>query len=409
MKKLLSVILSVLLTLTVPAAIGCGGNGDGDGGRGNILKIYLPGEYMDEDIFEEFSAWYSEQTGETVTVKAENFETVENVKLALEGSKADYDLVCPSDYMVEYLIKKELVVKYDKTVIDVAAEGLFKEEYIDSTREFDPTLEYAVPYMYGTLGLVYNKAKTGKAITSWSALFGDEFAGRRSVKDSMRDAYAAACIYNAGNEIKALTGKAQKDMIQSLFEDTSAETVKKAGDALKAVVNGGAEWDIDNIKFDMAENKGNVAVALMWSCDAGYVMNDYEDADGNEQEGNRDLWYVVPEEGGNVYIDAFVISKYAKNVKAANYFLKFLCTKDVAVKNSEYAGCISPVAAAYDELYEYYTEDEDGMFEGTDEGWKEMFIETMFPSAETLNRCGVMKDFGTSGDSAVAQMWSNFQ
>ena len=168
----------------------------------------------------------------------------------------------------------------------------------------------------------------------------------------------------------------------------------------------GAVWDIDNVKFEMAAGTSDVAVALMWSCDAGYVMNTYEDDEGEEKEGNRNLWYVVPEEGGNVYIDAFVISKYAKNVMAANYFLKFLCTKDIAVKNSEYAGCISPVTAAYDELEAYYEDDEDGIFEETPAGWKEMFMETMFPSEETLNRCGVMKDF-KNGNSAVVQMWGN--
>ena len=405
MKKLLCVILSVLLALTVPVI----GAGCSDKDRESKLKLYLPGEYIDEDIFEEFEKWYEEQTGEKVTVIAETFDTVENVKLAVEGTKADYDLLCPSDYMVEYLIKKQLVKEYDKSIIDVNEDGLFKAEYLESTKEFDPELKYAVPYLYGTLALLYDITKTGKKITSWEALFGDEFVGRRSIKDSMRDSYAVACIYNFGAEIKSLEGKAQKDKIQSVFEDTSAETVRKASETLKAVKRGGAVWDIDNVKFDMAENKGNVAVALMWSCDAGYVMNNYEDADGVEHEGNRNLWYVVPEEGGNVYIDAFVISKYAKNVKAANYFLKFLCRQDIAVANSEYAGSVSPVAAAYDELYDYYTEDEEGMFDGTAEGWKEMFIEMMFPTEEILNRCGVMKDFGVSGDKAVTEMWSNIQ
>ena len=395
MKKFISALICAVMSVVVPfTAAGCTP-------REEILKIYMPGEYMDEEIFKEFETWFEEETGKKVTVKSETFDTVEKVRLAVENSKADYDLLCPSDYMVEYLIKKELIVGYDKDIIDVSETGLFKAEYIESTREFDPDLKYAVPYMYGTLGLVYDITKTNKEITSWEALFGSEFAGRRSIKESMRDAYAAACIYNAREELANGT-----ITIQQVFEDTSAETVRKAGETLRAVRGEGDVWDNDNVKFDMAEGNGNVAVALMWSCDAGYVMNDYEDVDGNDCDGNRDLWYTVPVEGGNVYIDAFVISKYAKNVLAANYFLKFLCTKDIAVKNSEYAGCISPVAAAYDELYESYVDDEEGMFDGTAEGWKEMFIETMFPSEETLNRCGVMKDFGKAGDKAVGDMWS---
>jgi len=404
MKKLICVLLCVtVLASLLTVFVGCNKTP-----REELLKLYMPGEYIDEDIFKEFESWYKEETGKTVTVQLETFDAVENVQLAVEGSKSDYDLLCPSDYMVEYLIAKNLVQPVDKKIIDIQQEGLFKSEYLETTKEFDPELKFSVPYMYGTLGLVYNKAKTGKDIDSWEALFGDEFKGKRSLKDSIRDTYVAACIYNEREATKDLSGDALKAKIQSIFEDTSAATVANAEATIKKVVKGGAEWDIDNIKFDMAANKGNVAVALMWSCDAGYVMNDYEDADGNEHEGNRDLWYVVPKEGGNVYIDAFVINKYAKNVEAANYFLKFLCLKDTAVANSEYAGCISPVAEAYDEMYEYYMEDEDGLFEDTDKGWKEMFIETMFPSEETLTRCGVMKDFG-QGKTAVTVMWGNVQ
>ena len=401
MKRIVSIILILVIVLTLASAIvACKS-------RDEVLKLYMPGEYIDEELFAEFETWYEEQTGNKVTVEIETFDAVENVQLAVEGSKADYDLLCPSDYMVEYLIKNDLVQKVDKSVIDVKQEGLFKEQYLETSKMFDPTLEYAVPYMYGTLGIVYDITKTGKAVTSWESLFGSEFAGKRSIKDSMRDSYAAACLYNARAELTALSGDAKKAKVQEVFERTDASTVAAAKSTLLSVKNGGAEWDVDNVKFDMAANKSNVAVALMWSCDAGYVMNDYEDADGEEQQGNRNLWYVVPEEGGNVYIDAFVISKYAKNVTAANWFLKFLCLKDTAIANSEYAGAISPVAAAYDELYKSYNED-DEMFEGTRDGWKEMFLDMMFPSKATLDRCGIMKDFG-EGKSAVSNMWSSIQ
>ncbi len=403
MKKLISVLLCAIMTIALPMSlVGCGTP------REELLKLYMPGEYIDETIFKDFEKWYADETGKKVTVQIETFDAVENIQLAVEGSKADYDLLCPSDYMVEYLISKQLLQEIDKNIIDVEQEGLFKEEYIKSSKEFDPELKYSVPYMYGTLGLVYDKSKTGRDLTSWTDLFGNEFAGHTSLKDSMRDAYAAACIYNARDELIGLTGDEQKAKIQAVFENTSAETVSKAQTALSAVISGGAEWDVDNVKFEMAAGTSKVYVALMWSCDAGYVMNDYEDADGHEHEGNRNLWYVVPEEGGNVYIDTFVISKYAKNVTAANYFIKFLCRTDIAVKNSEYAGCISPIAEAYDELLDGYVTDEDGMFDDTPAGWKEMFIETMFPSAATLNRCGVMKDLG-DGKTAVTTMWGNIQ
>ena len=374
--------------------------------REEILKLYLPEGYIDEDTFGEFESWYKEQTGKNVTVQIETFETVEDIQLAVEGSRADYDILCPSDYMVEYLLSKNLLQKIDKARADVSKEGFFKTEYVDMTRTFDPTLEYALPYMYGTLGLVYDYSKTGKHLDSWEALFGNEYAGKRSVKKSIHEAYASACLYNARSETASLEGAALKQKIQEIFEDTSDATIAAAKNALLSVKNGGAEWDVDNIKYEMAANTTSVQVGLMYSCDAGYVMNDYEDDEGNEHPGNRNLWYVVPKEGGNVYIDCFVISAYAANTEAAQYFLEFVCKKDVAVKNSFYAGAVSPVKEAYDELFTYYTEDEDGMFEGISEDWKAMYMETMFPSVATLNRCGIMKDFGAR-KSALTTMWKN--
>ena len=365
--------------------------------RSEKLRLYMPGEYIDEDLFEEFEDWYKEKTGKKVRVEIETFDTVENARLAVE-TKGDFDLVCPSDYAIEYLIKKGLVQKVDKNIINV--KDVIRQEYLDTSEAFDPTLEYSVPYMYGTLGIVYDITKTGKKITSWDSLFGSEFNGKRSIKDSERDAYAAACLYNKRNELLALSGAEKKAAVQAVFQDATDETVAAAKQTLLSVKDGSV-WDVDNVKYEMAANSTDVAVALMWSCDAGYVMNDYEDVNGDMQKGNRNLWYVVPDEGGNIYIDAFVISAYAKNVEAANWFLKFLCEKDTAIANSEYAGAISPVAAAYDELLERYKKD-DELFAGTAEGWKDMFIETMFPSEETRNRCGVMKDFG--GNSAVTKM-----
>ena len=395
MKKVISILCVIVMVLGLVAAFaGCEK-------RENVLKLYVPGQYIDEDIFEEFEAWYQEQTGLTVKVKVTEFEEVEDIQRNIEGAKADYDLVCPSDYMVEYLISKELVQKVDKSIIDVSADGLVKSQYIDVLKEYDPTMEYAVPYMYGTLGILYDYSKTNTHVTSWDEYFSNTYNEKRSIKQSIRDAYAAACIYN--NSKKAADAQLS---IQAVFEDFSDATINAAKNTLSEARKGSI-WDVDNVKFDMAQDKSEAYVALMWSCDAGYVMNTYEDDAGNEHEGNKNLWYVVPTEGGNVYMDNFCIGKYAVNTQAANYFLKFLCTKEIAVKNSEYAGAISPIAAAYDELYDSYSSDEE-MFAGTTAGWKEMYLETMFPSQATLNRCGVMKDIKTNTEkNALNAMWSD--
>ena len=398
MKKVISILCVLVIVIGLASVfVGCN-----KVDRNEVLKVYLPGEYIDEDIVADFTDWYLEETGEKITVELDTFDAVENIQLALEGGNADYDIVCPSDYMVEYLIAHDLIKEIDKEIINVEESGLFKTEYLTVAREYDPQLKFSVPYMYGTLGLVYDIEKTGRQLDSWEDFFGPEFNGKatKSLKKSMRDAYAAACIYDNSKK----TGEDKKS-IQAVFEDTTTATINAAKTILQSVVEGKAVWDIDNVKYEMAANNSTVKVALMWSCDAGYVMNDYEDEDSNTQTGNRNLWYVVPKEGGNVYMDNFCITKNVVNEKAANYFLKYLCTKDVAVANSEYAGAISPVAAAYDELYEGYVEDEDGMFEGVSDEWKAMFLETMFPSQDTLNRCGVMKDIKNGKDELI-QMWA---
>ncbi len=401
MKKLLSAVCCVAVISA--SAMGFAGCNNTD--RSEILKISLPSAYMDYDILEQFESWYKEKTGENVKVEKQEFLTVEEVGTKIETGKEDLDLICPSDYMVEHLRKAGLLKKVDKSIVNV--ENLIKSSYLDTTKVFDPNLEYAVPYMYGTFGLMYDYSKTGKHIDSWSAIFTDnddptshEFYKKCSAKYSMREAYASACIYNNRDALNLLSANgtlytpAFNAALQSIYEDSSQNTVSAAKQTLNRQKNLIISWDEETAKFEMALGNTDLEVALMWSCDAGYVMNDYEDDNGEEHTGNRNLWYVIPKEGGNVYIDAFVIPAYAKNEKAANYFLAFLCTKEIAILNSEEAGAISPVASAYDELYEEYTAEDFEMFDGESEEWRQMYLDMLFPSEQTLLRCGVMKDFG---------------
>lgn len=399
MKKIIAFLLSAVMIVPLCFTAGCGGN------RGEELKMYIPGEYIDEEIFAEFETWYNEKTGKTVkVVTPTTFDTVEEIMTAVERDKADYDLLLPSDYAVEQLISKGLVQKVDTSRINVAE--VIKPEYAERARISDPELEYSVPYMYGTFGIMYDYSRTGKHIDSWSAIYTDEFSGKSANKDSLREALTSAAIWN--NRETLLSGSYDNAKLQAVYEDMGDSTVNAAISTLGAAKSNFL-WGGESLKFDMASSKTNVEVALMWSCDAGYIMNDYEDDDGNEHSGNRNMWYVVPKEGGNIYLDCFVISKYAKNVEAANYFLEFLCTKEVALKNSEYAGAVSPVAAAYDELYAEYYADEtlgDGAAAGEEAAWRAMYLDMLFPSAETLNRCGTMRDYG-SRDADISVKWYN--
>lgn len=398
MKKVISLSLAAVVACSAFAFVGCGGD------RANQLKLFIPGEYLDYDLLDEFETWYQEQTGNTVEVVTPNtFDVVEDIINRVKN-KADFDLLCPSDYAVEQLMRMDLLQKVDKDIIDV--EPLLMEQYADIAKIIDPQLEYSVPYMYGTFGLMYDYSKTQKHIDSWSALFTDEFAGKSSNKSSLREAMTSAAIWANRDELSTLSngftdyGDAYKTKLQSIYEDTSSAAISACVSTLESMKNFATVWGEESLKFDMASGKTNVQVALMWSCDAGYVMNDYEDDDGVQHTGQRNMWYTVPKEGGNLYIDSFVISKYAENVEAANYFLKFLCLKETALANSEYAGAVSPIRSAYTELYDQYTNDPSYAEESGQE-WRDMYIDMLFPSDATLARCGVMRDYKGANDAFV--------
>ena len=396
MKKFVTLLLAFVMAVPMWSLAACSNDN-----RAEQLKMYVPGEYIDSEIFDAFEDWYKEQTGKTVkVVTPSTFDAVEEIMTAVEKDHADYDLLLPSDYAVEQLIKKDLLVKIDAERVNV--NQVFRPEYVERAKISDPTLEYSVPYMYGTFGLMYDYSKTGKHIDSWDALYGGEYAGKSANKDSLREAVTSAAIWNNASELTKDNPYDNKK-IQSLYDrlpDTCTAAIATLSSTKKNYL-----WGGESMKFDMASGNTKVQVALMWSCDAGYIMNDYEDDNGNEHQGNRNLWYVVPKEGGNIYLDNFVISKYGKNQEAAQYFLEFICRKEIAIKNSEYAGAISPVKAAYDQLYaEYYADESIG--EGAAEGWREMYLDMLFPSEETLARCGTMRDFGDK-DGTISEAWSN--
>ncbi len=396
MKKFVTILLAFVMTVPMWSLAACSKDN-----RAEQLKMYVPGEYIDSEIFDAFEDWYKEQTGKTVkVVTPSTFDAVEEIMTAVEKDHADYDLLLPSDYAVEQLIKKDLLVKIDAERVNV--NQVFRPEYVERAKISDPTLEYSVPYMYGTFGLMYDYSKTGKHIDSWDALYGGEYGGKSANKDSLREAVTSAAIWNNASELTKDNPYDNKK-IQSLYDrlpDTYTAAIATLNSTKKNYL-----WGGESMKFDMASGNTKVQVALMWSCDAGYIMNDYEDDNGNEHQGNRNLWYVVPKEGGNIYLDNFVISKYGKNQEAAQYFLEFICRKEIAIKNSEYAGAISPVKAAYDQLYaEYYADESIGA--GAAEGWREMYLDMLFPSEETLARCGTMRDFGDK-DGTISEAWSN--
>ncbi len=383
--------------------------------RSEILKIFMPGEYIDAEIYDGFSEYYKEKTGKNIEVKEINFEELEEIMPSVQMDKADFDLICPSDYMLQYMLSHDMIMPLDSERFDI--EDFIHPNYVNIIKE-SGLYGYVIPYMYGTMGIMYDYSKLGVHLDSWDAVMTSKYSGKVYLKDSVKDTYAAVCIYNEREELSRLSngftdyGEDYRAKLNSVFADCSYNTIERARATLKAQARHLLKWDVEDGKFDMASGDSEAVAGLFWSCDAGYVMGYYEDDDGYERVGNKNLWYTIPKEGGNVYIDSFCISKYAAHVDAAEYFLEYICRPEVAMQNSFYAGAISPVKEAYAELHDYYVKDEDGFFDdGTEdwtdemrEEWKNMYIDLMFPSKETLSRCASMVDFGDR-QNAVLEMF----
>lgn len=377
--------------------------------RENVLKIYNWGDYIEDSLIEEFEAWYAEETGESVTVQYDTFDTNETMLTRIETQKADYDLVCPSDYIAERMIKEGLALKVDKDIFDVGEEDLFYDGLLERIK-FDPDNEYYVPYIWGTFGIMYDtdhiEPKT-EALESWSALWSYEWenaSGKKRVlmKDSVRDAYSVARIYENREKLAALTNnftdyssKAYSDEILSYFSSVSDESILSAQNTLIAQKSVVCKYEVDDGKNDLLAGTTDAWLGLFWSCDAGLIMI---------EDGGDHFYYTVPKEGSNVWVDGWLIPKYAKNTKAANYFLKFINTYEYAAINFDWLGTSIAVKSVMEDAKADLEED-DEFFADYYDGFKEMYIDMMFPSADVLARCEVMRDFGIKRNTDLDSMW----
>lgn len=408
-KKLVSALTAGIVAVTAPLSFaGCTP-------RSNVIKIYNWGDYINEELIEEFESWYYEETGESITVKYDTFDTNETMLTRIETQHADYDLVCPSDYIAERMIKEGLALKVDTEIFDMTEEGLLYDTLLKMIRDsIDETNEYFTPYVWGTVGIMYDvdhidpDSELGELCNSWEALWSDKWekqTGKKRVlmKDSVRDAYSVAMIYANTDKLSEMTNgftnydsQDYRDTLISYFSTVSDESIRLAQDALIKQKRVAHKYEVDDGKMDMVAGTTEAWLGVFWSCDPELIMI---------EDGGDHFYYTVPKEGSNVWIDGWIIPKYAKNTKAANYFLKFINTYDYAYTNFDYLGSSIAVVDVMEDAKEYYEEDEDGFFDDYYDGFKQMYIEMLFPSDEVLSRCAIMRDFGIERNTDLDSMW----
>ena len=316
------------------------------------VYVYNWGEYIDPDVI----AMFEEETG--YKVHYEEFETNEEMYTIVAKGARVYDVICPSDYMIEKMLENDLLTEINyENVPNIEHIGT---QYLESAKGFDPENKYSVPYCWGTVGICYNKTMVDEEVNSWSILFDEKYDGKILMQASVRDAYCVALSYLGYS-------------INTLNEDE----LKEATDLLvsqKPIVQA---YVVDQVRDKMIKNAA--ALSVIYSGEAIYM-----------QEENPNLEYVVPDEGSNVWIDGWVIPKDCQNKEAAEAWINFMCRPDIALMNFEYIT--------------YSTPNESARALIEDEAIRNSMI--AFPDNSVLSRCTVYNYLGKEGDNLYDYYWT---
>lgn len=303
MKKYLITIITAAVAALMAA--GCGSVG----GENGVVIVYNWGEYVDPDTL----VMFEEETG--IKVIYDEFETNETMYPKVEAGAAEYDVICPSDYMINKMIENDLLMELDFSHIPNAKANI-GSQYLEQSKEFDAQNKYSVPYCWGTVGILYNKTMVDEPIVSWAQLWEEKYRDDILMQDSVRDAFMVA---------EKLYGYSMNTV-----DLDELQTVKNALIAQKPLVQA---YVVDQVRDKMIGNEA--AIGVIYSGEAIYTQ--YE---------NPDLEYVIPIEGTNVWIDSWVILKDAPNKENAEKFINFMCRADIALKNFEYITYSTPNEAA---------------------------------------------------------------
>ena len=389
MKKIVSYIVAAFVLL------GCSED------RSHILKVYNWADYIDEELLSEFEQWYKAETGEDVKIIYQTFDINETMLSKIELGHEDYDVVCPSDYIIERMLKNGLLLPLERYfgstpdyLDNVAPFIIEKLDQIEGNGKF--ANDYCVAYMWGTVGLIYNPAYVAEEeAASWEVLRNPAYKGKVLMKDAFRDVYTSLLI--ALN--REALDKGEKSLRELAF-DTSDESIKLVEDYLMSFKESVSGWEADFGKEQMT--KELAWMNLSWSGDAQWAIDE-------AAEIGMELKYVIPEEGSSVWFDGWVIPKYAQNVKAARYFINFMCKPENALRNMDMTGYVSAIGG--DDILESMSDPDE--YEAIDVTYffgpqadSSHVNPVMYPDRSTMEHCGMMHDTDTE---ALLKMWSRIK
>lgn len=311
MKKLVAAVAVFALAVSLMTCFADKNNGSEEVRE---LRIYNAGEYIDMDLLDRFQEEYN------CTVIYETFESNEMMYTKLQAGDA-YDILIPSDYMIERLIKEDYLQPIDWSLLS-NADGL-NPDIMD--KEYDPGNVYSVPYFWGNVGILYDTTVVDPEDLDdgWDLLMNTKYAGNLYMYDSERDSFMIA--------LKAL-GYSMNTHDEGEIRE-AYEWLIRQRDTMKPVYAG------DDVIDNMIS--GNKALAVVYSGDGAYIMSE-----------NEELGFLMPEEGTNLWYDAMVITQDCQNVELAHEFIDFMLQEDVAYANTQYVGYSSPVLSVYELMQE---------------------------------------------------------
>jgi spermidine/putrescine transport system permease protein len=317
----------------------------------NQVIVYNWGEYINPEVLTVFE----EETG--IHVIYEEYETNEIMYPKIQSGAIAYDVVCPSDYMIQRMIENDLLA-------EINFDNLPNIKYIDSTylnqaRQFDPENKYSVPYLFGTVGILYNKTMVDEPVDSWSILWDEKYTGDILMQDSVRDAF--------GITLKYLGYSLNSTDLDEL--EAAKQMLIKQKPLVQAYV-------IDQVRDKMIG--GEAALGVIYSGEALYTQTE-----------NSDLEYVIPKEGSNLWIDSWAIPKNAEHKENAEAFINFLCRPDIAKMNYDYTT--------------YSIPNSEGRKLIEDERLRNSQI--TFPSPEELINCETFQFLGDDNDALYNRLW----
>lgn len=347
MKKIISLfILTALIFTFSMSLVSCDSSEDAEKSDSGVTTLYVYnwGEYISDgfdgsdDVNAMFEEWYFETYGKRVKVNYSTYSSNESMYAKISSGSVNYDVVVPSDYMIERMIQEDLLapLNYDniKNIDNILPE--FQNADYDPDKNNDGYNDYSVPYLYGMVGVIYNTTMVDEEdIGSWDLMWNEKYSGNILQFNNSRDAFGSA-QYCLSLDVNSDSEDDWRAALEKLKEQ-------------KPMLQG---YVMDEI-YNKMEN-GSAAIASYY---AGDFMTMYEN--------NEDLEFYYPEEGTNFYIDAMCVLKSSKNKEIAERYIDFMLTEAPAVANAEYTYYASPnsLVRENEEYIEYMNDIKDGGFD----------------------------------------------